>query len=139
MSLLAYPIALFAALPTTLAVLALWVGYARVVNGDPADSVFLALVFLFVPLVFFVSVVANLVALLVGRGVALVGAGAGDTVTIAAAGVLVVALCAWTQRGGGGMGRTSAPVSPGPVLLFALTDMTILAGGLSLLPRNPIS
>jgi hypothetical protein len=133
---LAMLVAVAAALPTTLCVLALWVAHARIVDGCSVDSVFLPLVFLFVPLIFFVSITANLVGVAIGHAALLVAYGAADAVTVGAAGALVVAGCAWTQRGGAGFGPTSAPVALLPVILFAVTDMLILAAGLYLLPRT---
>jgi len=133
---LPYAVALAAALPATLATLGLWVGHSRLVDGDGVDSVFLAYVFLFVSLIFFVSVAANAGAIAVGQLAALVAPELGRPLTILAAGVLVVALCAWTQRGTFGWGRRSAPLSALPVALFAGADMLILAGGLSLLPHT---
>ncbi len=126
----AYAVALVAAVPTTLAVLGLWIGHSRVVDGDSVDSVFLSYVFLFVTLIFAVASVANLAAVAIGQGAALVSPDIARPVTVAAAGALVVALTAWTQRGTLG----AAPVSAVPIALFAGADMLILAGGLALLP-----
>ncbi|URW76122.1 hypothetical protein M9980_02505 [Sphingomonas donggukensis] len=133
--LLAYPVALLAALPTTLCVLGLWVLHSRVVDGNSVDSVFLSFVFLFVTLIFCVSIVANLAAVAIGQVASLAAPRLGGWATIGAAGVLVCALCAWTQRGSGRLFAGPAPVSALPVALFALADMMILAGGLSLLPH----
>ena len=138
-SLLAYPVAIGAALPTTLLVLALWVAHARVLDGDSADSVFLSFVFLFMPLIFFVSLVSNLAAVVIGHAVGLFVPGADGWVTIAAAGVLVWACCAWTQGGMIRMARSAGPVSAVPVALFGIADMLILAGGLHLLARQTLS
>jgi hypothetical protein len=133
---LAYPIALGAALPTTLCVLALWVAHSRVVDKDPADTVFLAFVFLFVPLIFFVSAASNVAAVLIGQLAGLAAPSLRFWGTIGVAGVLVWCCCAWTQRGSGLFGGV-APVSALPVALFGLADMLILAGGLCLLPSTP--
>ena len=132
--LLAYPLALAAALPTTLAVLALWVAHARLADGYSADSVFLPFVFLFVTLIFLVSVLSNLAAVAAGQVAGLVAPSLEPWATVVTAGVLVWSGCAWTQRGSSGRGGRPAPVSSVPVALFCLTDMLILAGGLCLLP-----
>lgn len=134
-----YAVAPLATLPTTLAVLALWVIHARVVDGNRIDSVLVPMIFLFVPLIFFVSLAANLGGTAIGHLAGAVLPMARPGVTIAAAGTLVGALCAWTQRGTFGWGRQSAPVSVGPVMLFALADMLILAGSLSLLRSPPLT
>ena len=114
---LAYPIAIGAALPTTLVVLALWVVRSRLVDHDSVDSVLLPMIFLLVPLIFFVSHQPDLSSGL-------------------AAGGLAALACVWTQRGT--FGRRSTPVSASAVVLLAVADMLILAGGLSLLPGDPI-
>ena len=134
--LLAYLIALGAALPTTLVVLALWVGHSRVIDGNSADSVFLSFVFLFVPLIFFVSTVSNLVAVAVGQFAGLIVPGAEAWSATAAAGVLVWCCCAWTQGRVFRLTRASAPVSALPVALFSVADMLILGGGLHVLAQS---
>ena len=133
--LIGYGMAVAAAVPTTLAVLGLWVGYSCLVDGDSADSVFLSYVFLFGSLVFLVSAAANLAAVALEQLLFFIVPGLARTLATAAAGALVVGLCAWTQRGTFGWGRRSAPVSALPVALFAAADMLILFGGLSLLPH----
>lgn len=133
--LLACLVALAASLPTVLATLALWTAHGRLVDGHPVDSVFLPLLFLFVPLIFFVSITSNVAAVLLGQLLALTVDDVAGWVTVVLAGALVVLLCAWTQRGVG-FGRVSAPVSPLPVALFALTDMLLLCAGLQLLPGD---
>lgn len=134
---LAYLVAFGAALPTTLVVLGLWVAHSRVVDGDSVDSVFLAFVFLFVPLIFIVSAVANLAGVAVGQLVSIFDPTAATWIGVFAAGVLVGLLCAWTQRGKTGLFGWSTPVSPLPVAMFCVADMLILAGGLQLLPSQP--
>jgi hypothetical protein len=138
-ALLAYPVALGAALPTTLAVLALWVAHARLVDGNSADSVFLSLVFLFVPLIFFVSALSNLLAVALGQLAGAVAADAQGWAAVAAAGVLVWCGCAWSQGGVIRTTRSTAPMSALPVALFALADMLILGGGLYLVAPQSFS
>jgi hypothetical protein len=128
-------VALAASLPTTLITLGVWTGYGRLVDGHATDTVFLALVFLFVPLIFFVSIASNLAAVLLGQLLALTVDDVAGWVTVALAGALVVLLCAWTQRGVG-FGRISAPVSPLPVALFAAVNAVLLCAGLQLLPGD---
>jgi hypothetical protein len=138
-ALLAYPVALAAALPTTLLVLALWVAHARLVDGNSADSVFWSFVFLFVPLIFAVSMFSNLLAVALGQLAHLIVPGFAGRTMIVAAGVLVWCGCAWTQGGIIRTARASAPVSAVPVALFCVTDMLILGGGLHLLPQLTFS
>ena len=95
-SALAYPIALIAAVPTTLCVLGLWVLHARFIDGNSVDSVFLPFVFLFVTLIFFVSIVANLAAVAIGQVASLAAPRLSGWATIGAAGVLV---CVRSVRG----------------------------------------
>ncbi|KQN25719.1 hypothetical protein ASE86_05800 [Sphingomonas sp. Leaf33] len=129
---LAYPVAIGAAVPTTLVVLALWMLRAAVVDHDSVDSVFLPMVFLLVPLIFFVSIAGNVVGVLVGQIASIVAPMAARLVAVLAAGVVCAAACVWSQRGT--FGRRSNPVSASAVVLLAVADMLILAGGLSLLP-----
>jgi hypothetical protein len=133
--LLACLLALLASLPTVLLSLGLWTGYGRLVDGDRLETLLLPLIFLFVPLIFFVSITSNLAAVLLGQLLALTIDDVAGWVTVALAGALVVVLCAWTQRGVG-FGRTSAPVAPLPVALFALADMFFLYAALQLLPGD---
>lgn len=134
---LAYPIAIGATLLTTLSVLALWVLHSRVVDHDRVDSVLLSYIFLFVPLIFFVSTFSNVVAVTLGQLAALVAPSLARWGAVGAAGVLVWLACGWSQRGLAGFTRSPPPMSIVPVMLFCLTDMLILAGGLSLIPASP--
>ncbi|MFD1786398.1 hypothetical protein ACFSC3_02315 [Sphingomonas floccifaciens] len=133
---LAYPIAIAAALPTTLVVLALWVARSRLVDHDSVDSVLLPLIFLLVPLIFFVSIVGNVAGVAAGQVAGLVAPVAARLVAVLAAGAFCALACVWTQRGT--FGRRSTPVSGSAVVMLAVADMLILAGGLSLLPGEPI-
>jgi hypothetical protein len=135
-ALIACLVAVGAALPTTLVVLALWVAHARVIDGNSADSVFLSFVFLFLPLIFFVSTFSNLVAVAIGQAAGLITPGVEAWVATAAAGVLIWCCCAWTQGGVIRLTRASAPVSALPVALFSLADMLILGSGLHLLAQS---
>ncbi len=137
--LLALPTALVAALPTTICVLALWVAHARVVENKRVDTVLIPMFFLFVPLIFAVSAASNVAAVLLGQMAGLVVPSLDRWVIAATAGVLVWCGCAVTQRGRIGFGPATAPVSIVPVALFSLVDALFLAGGLHLLPGNPIS
>ena len=132
---LAYPIAVAAALPTTLVVLALGVARARLVDHDSVDSVLLPMIFLLVPLIFLVSLVGNVAGVAAGQVAGLALPVAGRLVAVLAAGVCTALACIWTQRGT--FGRRSNPVSASAVVLLAVADMLILAGGLSLLPGEP--
>lgn len=128
----AFGIGAAAALPTTLAVLALTVLRAGVAGHERADAVLLPYIFLMVPLVFFVSLASNLFAVALGQGVALAVPGHAHYVTTLCAGAAVVLASLWTQRGTFVRGRPAAPLDPVAIALFAATDMAILAGGLAL-------